>query len=132
MPRRNLYVAFDLKAARKARGLNQSQTANILCTTQPVVSRWEARGDMPQIVRKAWTLHWELEGMKHDEKETNTTAVPTNKMEKVGTSDSRLQSRSNRRVVGRHRRSAGHTGTKSGTTIEMAGVESAPDEDAGS
>jgi len=60
MPRTKL-AAFDLKGARESRGLSQAATAEILCTTQASVSRWESEGDMPAIYRKAWTQHWLLE-----------------------------------------------------------------------
>jgi transcriptional regulator with XRE-family HTH domain len=63
MPRRTL-AAFDLKAARKMRGLSQMQTAEILCVTQPSVARWEANGNMPDVFRKVWGLHWQLEAEK--------------------------------------------------------------------
>lgn len=59
-------VAFDLKAARKTRNLSQLQTAEMLCTTQPTISRWEAEGTTPAIVRKAWEQHWQLEDLKND------------------------------------------------------------------
>lgn len=58
-------VAFDLKTARKERKLSQLQTAEMLCTTQPTISRWEAEGTTPAIVRKAWNQHWELEDLKN-------------------------------------------------------------------
>ena len=64
MPRRTL-AAFDLKAARKARGLSQSKTAEILSATQPSVARWEALGNMPEVFRKVWSFYWQLEDMKH-------------------------------------------------------------------
>lgn len=65
MPRRTL-AAFDLKAARKMRGLSQIQTATILCTTQPSVARWEADGNMPEAFRKLWALHWQQEDKAND------------------------------------------------------------------
>lgn len=58
-------VAFDLRAARKERNLSQLQTAEMLCTTQPTISRWEAEGTTPAIVRKAWDLHWKLEDLNN-------------------------------------------------------------------
>lgn len=67
MPRRTV-AAFDLKAARKVRGLSQTAVAGILCTTQPSIARWESEGSMPAIYRKAWEQHWRLEDA------TNTTA----------------------------------------------------------
>jgi transcriptional regulator with XRE-family HTH domain len=60
MPRRPL-AAFDLKGARQARGLSQIATAEILCSTQPSVARWEAAGNTPAVYRKVWELHWKLE-----------------------------------------------------------------------
>lgn len=60
MPRISL-AAFDLKAARKMRGLSQIAVAKILCTTQPSVARWEAQGNMPEVFRKVWSLHWQQE-----------------------------------------------------------------------
>jgi transcriptional regulator with XRE-family HTH domain len=63
MPRTTL-AAFDLKAARKMRGLSQVAVAQILCTTQPSVARWEAQGNMPEVFRKVWALHWQVEGIK--------------------------------------------------------------------
>jgi len=72
MPRRSL-AAFDLKAARKMRGLSQVQTAVILCSTQPSVARWEADGNLPEAFRKLWTLHWQQEDKAND-KGTNRRA----------------------------------------------------------
>jgi len=63
MPRTTL-AAFDLKAARKMRGLSQVAVAQILCTTQPSVARWEAQGNMPEVFRKVWALHWQVEEIK--------------------------------------------------------------------
>lgn len=59
MPR-NILAAFDLRAARKLRGMSQVAVAQILCTTQPSVARWEAQGNMPEVFRKVWDLHWQL------------------------------------------------------------------------
>lgn len=59
MPR-NTLAAFDLRAARKLRGMSQVAVAQILCTTQPSVARWEAQGNMPEVFRKVWDLHWQL------------------------------------------------------------------------
>jgi hypothetical protein len=65
MPRRSL-AAFDLKAARKMRGLSQVQTAVVLCSTQPSVARWEADGNLPEAFRKLWMLHWQQEDKAND------------------------------------------------------------------
>jgi len=72
MPRRSL-AAFDLKAARKMRGLSQVQTAVVLCSTQPSVARWEADGNLPEAYRKLWELHWQQEDKAND-KGTNRRA----------------------------------------------------------
>jgi hypothetical protein len=63
MPRRTL-AAFDLKAARKMRGLSQAAAADILCATQPSIARWEAQGNLPEVFRKVWAMHWQLEAVK--------------------------------------------------------------------
>lgn len=49
---------FDLRAAREARGLTQVEVAELLCTTQGTVARWEADGSLPALERKYWSLHW--------------------------------------------------------------------------
>lgn len=74
MPRRTL-AAFDLKAARKVRGLSQAKTALILCATQPSVARWEAQGNMPEVFRKVWALYWQLEDSKHATDSTASKSV---------------------------------------------------------
>lgn len=50
--------AFDLKAARKAKKLTQVEVAEILCTTQGSVARWEAAGTLPRLHRKYWEIYW--------------------------------------------------------------------------
>jgi hypothetical protein len=72
MPRRSL-AAFDLKAARKMRGLSQVQTAVILCSTQPSVARWEADGNLPEAYRKLWALHWQQEDKTNDKGTNRST-----------------------------------------------------------
>jgi transcriptional regulator with XRE-family HTH domain len=66
MPRKLPPVAFDFKAARKARKYSQQKTAVLLHATQPSISRWEKDGTMPEIYKMAWLLYWQLEDMKHD------------------------------------------------------------------
>lgn len=66
-------AAFDLKGARESRGLSQTAAAAILCTTQASVSRWEASGNIPDVFRKLWDQHWQLEGDAND-KGTNRGA----------------------------------------------------------
>jgi transcriptional regulator with XRE-family HTH domain len=51
-------VLFDLKAAREARNLTQIAIADILCTSQASVARWEKSGAMPKCERKLWEYHW--------------------------------------------------------------------------
>lgn len=85
MPRRTL-AAFDLKAARKVRGLSQSKTAEILCATQPSVARWESDGNMPEVFRKVWLLHWQLEDMKHDAETNGRSGEPAPRINKTGRS----------------------------------------------
>lgn len=48
--------AFDLKAAREAQGMNQSECADFLFASQASVARWEADGSLPQIYRAYWNL----------------------------------------------------------------------------
>lgn len=74
MPRRTL-AAFDLKAARKMRGLSQAATAEIICATQPSVARWELQGNLPEVFRKVWNLHWQLEDMKGGKKSAVRSSV---------------------------------------------------------
>lgn len=78
MPR-NTLAAFDLKAARKVRGLSQVKTAEILCTTQPSVARWEAQGNMPEVFRKLWDLHWQVIGDKTNDARPNKRAGKSSK-----------------------------------------------------
>jgi transcriptional regulator with XRE-family HTH domain len=85
MPRRTL-AAFDLKAARKVRGLSQTKAAEILCATQPSVARWEADGNMPEVFRKVWLLHWQLEDMKHDTETNGRNRESAPSINKVGRS----------------------------------------------
>lgn len=61
--------AFDLKAERSARKLSQMATAEILCTSQGSITRWEKDGSMPLIYRKFWELYWQLEDSKQPVKE---------------------------------------------------------------
>lgn len=129
-------VAFDLKAARKRRGLSQVQTAEILCARQPSVSRWEAEGTLPEIARKAWDLHWRMEDSKNGQKETKrktgkgSTNIQTNKVENAGVSNTTAQTRSNRRIVEGRRRSRGNSDTGSTLEVDMVGAESASNDDA--
>lgn len=59
--RRKTSAAFDLKGARESRKLSQFAVAEILCSTQASVSRWEATGNLPDAFRKLWDLHWKVE-----------------------------------------------------------------------
>jgi DNA-binding XRE family transcriptional regulator len=52
--------AFDLRAEREKRGINQQDTADILCTTQGTISAWESSGNTPLIYRKYWELYWTM------------------------------------------------------------------------
>lgn len=62
MPKRNEagreLPHFDLRAAREARKMTQVEAAELLCTTQGTVARWEATGQMPLLERRYWALHW--------------------------------------------------------------------------
>lgn len=86
--------AFDLRAARKARKLSQVKVAEILCTSQPSVARWESNGNLPAIYRKAWAAHWQLE-------ETNNVTVRAPKrkanLSNVSAGDKANDSRPNKR-----------------------------------
>lgn len=62
--RRAINAAFDLKGEREKRQLSQTAVAEILCTTQASVSRWEACGTIPDVFRKVWILHWRIEDMQ--------------------------------------------------------------------
>lgn len=48
---------WDLKAQREKHSYTQSQAAEILCTTQASVARWEADGTTPTIYRKYWEIY---------------------------------------------------------------------------
>jgi transcriptional regulator with XRE-family HTH domain len=85
MPRRTL-AAFDLKAARKVRGLSQIKVAEILCATQPSVARWESDGNLPDVFRKVWLLHWQLEDMKNDTETNGRNREPAQSINKIGRS----------------------------------------------
>lgn len=62
MPKRNdankSLPQFDLKSARESRKLTQQETAELLCTTQGTIARWEADGSMPTLERRYWALYW--------------------------------------------------------------------------
>lgn len=60
--------AFDLRAEREKRGINQADTAEILCTTQGTISGWESSGAMPLIYRKYWALYWSVQKPKRERK----------------------------------------------------------------
>lgn len=49
--------AYDLKGKRESKGYSQAEAADILCTTQASVARWEASGAVPEIYRKYWDLY---------------------------------------------------------------------------
>lgn len=49
--------AWDLKAQREKHSYTQIQAAEILCTTQASVARWEADGNIPLIYRKYWEIY---------------------------------------------------------------------------
>lgn len=68
MPRVNKQTeelpAFDLLAAREARGMTQEDVAKLLFTHQTSIGRWEREGNMPGLPRMAWKLYWELHDLK--------------------------------------------------------------------
>lgn len=155
MPRRTL-AAFDLKAARKMRGLSQVETAFILCVTQPSVARWEASGNMPDVFRKVWALHWQLEaektkmsgglddlrkleGTKRKPKELSRVKedskrsdeqVEGKRVEKVSPTDTPVRRGRRRRVMEGWRRSGGDSDTGSRVEAVEVEVESTTDVDA--
>lgn len=53
-------IAFDLKAAREAVGLSQSDTARLLHASQASVSRWEIDGTLPPLCVDYWSLYWSV------------------------------------------------------------------------
>lgn len=53
---RNL-PAWDLKAQREKHSYTQAKAAEILCTTQATIARWEADGATPLIYRKYWEIY---------------------------------------------------------------------------
>lgn len=148
MPRRT-FAAFDLKAARTKHSLSQQAVAEILCAAQSSVARWEVQGNMPEVFRKVWQLHWELDAIKtrmasgapgslvkiarKHAKETKLKGnIRANKVEEIGAVDTKIQASSNSRVLGRRRRPARHPAVENGATTEVAGVEPTSSEDAGS
>lgn len=66
MPKRSTkqLAAFDLKAAREARGMSQEQTAEFLFQSQGTISRWEISGQTPELAREYWKLYWAVEDAK--------------------------------------------------------------------
>lgn len=96
MPRRTL-AAFDLKAARKMRGLSQVKVAQILCTTQPSVARWEADGNMPEVFRKVWEQHWDLETIKSEKSSNDATKTKGGAVVSTDRSAGKVGSRNRRR-----------------------------------
>lgn len=107
MPR-NTLAAFDLKAARKVRGLSQVAVAKILCTTQPSIARWEAQGNMPEVFRKVWDLHWQIETIKVQMAEGSDVSLA-----KIGRKHGDL--RSHKRKANLSNVSAGDKGNDSGS-----------------
>lgn len=83
--------AFDLRAARKAKGLSQVAVAEILCTSQPSVARWESKGNLPAIYRKAWAAHWELEAKTNDTGPNKRTGKSSARSSEVGRSTKRTR-----------------------------------------
>lgn len=73
MPRRSTkqLPAFDLKAAREARGLSQEQTAELLFQSQGTISRWEISGQTPELAREYWKLYWSTEDSKPKGKQSD-------------------------------------------------------------
>lgn len=129
MPRTSL-AAFDLKAARKLRGLSQVKVAEILCTTQPSVARWEAQGNLPEVFRKVWELHWKIESLDVSKLEkTYAKAKQSNKrLGNADKSDRKLQRGSSSRIVERRRRSVRHSDPGNGVATSAPEVESASDD----
>jgi len=108
--------AFDLKAARKAKNLSQVKVAEILCTSQPSVARWEAAGNLPAIYRKAWNSHWQLEtlGDKPNDARPNKRAGKSGK----SSGPTRRSTKRARRSV--ERLSEGEAGSESESSIDSA------------
>lgn len=55
---------YDLKAERKKRKITQLVAMEILCCSQPSITRWEQTGKLPLIYRKYWELYWHVEDQK--------------------------------------------------------------------
>lgn len=66
---------FDLKAARESRKLTQQEVAELLCTTQGTIARWEAEGSMPLLERRYWTLYWKGRPLPKARKSKRAAAV---------------------------------------------------------
>lgn len=58
-PEEKKLPAFDLLAAREAKGLTQAETAELLESSQSSIARWESEGSLPRIYRKFWQLYWQ-------------------------------------------------------------------------
>jgi len=122
MPRTKL-AAFDLKGARESRGLSQAATAEILCTTQASVSRWESEGDMPAIYRKAWIQHWLLERKANGKANRSTVkrvAGSSRRSDKIGDSKERNK-RGNKRA--RSRTQKGDTDMPVSDSVQLVQCE---------
>ena len=108
-------VAFDLKAARKKRGLSQIETAKILCATQPSVSRWEAEGTLPELARKAWDQHWKLEDV------ANGKAKPARDRSAARVAGSRTRTKRNKEDAGQRASKVQSSASESAENVPAAG-----------
>lgn len=116
MPRHFATGAFDLRAERQARKVSQQFVAALLHTTQPSISRWESDGSMPNIFRMAWSLHWQLEDLKHAaDTSTNTRAGKTGRNKRAGSLNARATSR---------KRGSVHSAVEEGTHADAESVSS--------
>lgn len=136
MPR-NTLAAFDLKAARKLRGLSQVKVAQILCTTQPSVARWEAQGNMPEVFRKVWDLHWQLAdgadvsiakierkhgALRASKRKANVSDVPSGNSKSIGAKANDSRSNKRNRKSGPRSRKVGSSETRNDRSNEGSQV----------
>lgn len=69
--------AFDLKAAREAQSLTQTQCAEILKCGQSSIARWEADGAFPEIYRMYWALRFPRKPARKVHKKAKSKLPPS-------------------------------------------------------
>lgn len=68
---------WDLKAQREKHSYTQTQAAEILCTTQATIARWEADGTTPMIYRKYWEIYHHAKKVQKAKKKVTSKNAAT-------------------------------------------------------